>query len=123
MENLQIELGVSGCSLNYDYNTWAHLATNSWIKSLWKKVDYFGLWLQLEYKHLTPPQERDTCLMEELIWLKVLKAMTTKVNRCRKRQEVMWISGIASASGGTIESQYYSDWQDSHKGLLVKHRS
>ena len=45
MKNLQIELGVSGCPLNYDYNTWAHLATNSWIKSLWEKVDYFGLGL------------------------------------------------------------------------------
>ena len=34
MENLQIELGVSGCPLNYDYTIWAHLVTNSWIKSL-----------------------------------------------------------------------------------------
>ena len=110
LENLQLELGVSGCPLHYDYNTWAHLATNSWIKSLWEKVDYFGLGLQLEYENLAPLREHDTCLMEELIRLKVSKAMATKVNRCRKRQEVMWISCIASASGGSIECQYYSDW-------------
>ena len=86
-------------------------------------MDYFGLGLQLEYENLTPPREGDTCLMEEPIRLKVPKAMSTKVNRCRKRQEVMWISGILSASGDTIKSQYYSDWQDSREGLLVKHRS
>ena len=31
MENLQIELGVRGCPLDYNYNMWVHLATNSWI--------------------------------------------------------------------------------------------
>ena len=56
LENLQIELRVSGCPLHYDYKTWAHLATNSYIKSLWGKVDHFGLGLQLEYKPLVPSQ-------------------------------------------------------------------
>ena len=61
--------------------------------------------------------------MEELIRLRIPKAASAKVNRCRKRQEVMWISGIANASGGSIERQYYSDWRDSHEGSLANHRS
>ena len=47
-ENLQIELGVRGCPLDYDFETWGHLATNGWVKALWEKVDYFGLGLHLE---------------------------------------------------------------------------
>ena len=55
LENLQIELGVRGCPLDYDFETWGHLATNSWAKSLWEKVDHFGLGLHLEHKSLQQP--------------------------------------------------------------------
>ena len=34
LENLQLKLGVQGCPLHYDYDTWSILATDSWIKSL-----------------------------------------------------------------------------------------
>ena len=34
LENLQLKLGVQGCPLHYDYNTWSVLATESWIESL-----------------------------------------------------------------------------------------
>ena len=37
LENLQLELGVRGFPLHYDYDIWSVLATNSWIKSLWEK--------------------------------------------------------------------------------------
>ncbi len=32
-ENLQLELGVLGCPLDYDFQKWCSLATDSWIKS------------------------------------------------------------------------------------------
>ena len=34
LENLQLELRVTGCPPHYDYDNWSGLATNSWIKSL-----------------------------------------------------------------------------------------
>ena len=34
LENLQLEIGVRGCPLHYDYDTWSRIATSSWIKLL-----------------------------------------------------------------------------------------
>ena len=84
LENLQIELGVRGCPLDYDFDTWGHLATNCWVKSLWEKVDHFGLGLHLEYKSLQPPRERDYPVMEEIMKSKPSKELAIKINRCRK---------------------------------------
>ena len=55
MEHLQMELGVQECPFNYDYNTWQHLATDSWVKALWEKIDNMGIDLELEYEFLIPP--------------------------------------------------------------------
>ena len=93
------------------------------MKSLWEKVDHFGLGLHLEYKSLVPPRERDFPLMEEIIKGKPSKELSTSINRCRKRQEVIWMSGLASASSRIIEPHYYEDWRDSHEGTLGKHCS
>ena len=36
IEYLQVEIGVTGCPLLYDYNKYSCLATDMWTKSLWK---------------------------------------------------------------------------------------
>ena len=43
LEHLQLEPGVSGCPLSYDYDIWGELATDSWVKSLWEKALTFPL--------------------------------------------------------------------------------
>ena len=58
LENLQLELGVRGCPLHYDYDIWIGLTTNSWIKSLWGKVNKLGIKLKLEYKSTQLPREK-----------------------------------------------------------------
>ncbi len=47
MEHLQMELGVQDCPFNYDYDTWQHLETESWVKALWEKIDNMGINLEL----------------------------------------------------------------------------
>ena len=37
VEYLQVEIGVRGCPLTYDFGIWGELATDSWVKSLWEK--------------------------------------------------------------------------------------
>ena len=54
LENLQLEMGVSGYPLNYDYGLWGELATDSWVKSLWERVCRFKIDLDIKYKKLSP---------------------------------------------------------------------
>ena len=55
LENLQLKLGVRKCPLLYDYDIWSGLATDSWIKSLWEKVDKLSIAVDMIYEGAPPP--------------------------------------------------------------------
>ena len=67
IENLQLELGVAGCPFNYDFKIWGELATDTWVKAIWERVWHFDLSLEIDYKTLEMPRERDECIMERLV--------------------------------------------------------
>ena len=123
LDNLQFELGIRGCPLNYDYDTWSGLATNSWIKSLWEKVDKLGIKLELEYKSILLPREKDVCTMEHFVALGIRGDLLAQINKFRKVQEAFFVSSITAANGRSIKSNCITDWRDSHETDLGKHRS
>ena len=84
LENLQMELGIRGCPLHYNYTTWSGLATNSWIKSLWEKVDNLGIKIKPEYKSIPLPIEKDVCIMEHFAALGIRGDLLAQLNKCRK---------------------------------------
>ena len=43
------------------------VATNSWIKSLWKKIDKLGIKLEVIYRGIPLPREKDLYIMEEFM--------------------------------------------------------
>ena len=43
LENLQLELGVTDNPLLYNFSIWGALATDSWIKSLWEKIQAYEI--------------------------------------------------------------------------------
>ena len=49
LKDLQIELGVSKCPLLYNYKIWGDLATNSWIKALWERIQKYNIKIDLDY--------------------------------------------------------------------------
>ena len=71
LENLQLELGVSGCPFKYDFKVWGGLATESWVKSLWERIHRFNIKIDLDYDALPMPRERDECIMERFVREKV----------------------------------------------------
>ncbi|KAL7536731.1 hypothetical protein ACHAXR_007365 [Thalassiosira sp. AJA248-18] len=99
LEELQLELGVQGCPLTYDYEIWGHLAEYSWIKALWEKVYRLDIDLRLDYKDLEPPRAMDRCLMELCVEARLRGKQLLQVNRARICQEVVFISYIASKTG------------------------
>ncbi|KAL7524534.1 hypothetical protein ACHAXR_000614, partial [Thalassiosira sp. AJA248-18] len=123
LEELQLEIGVQGCPLTYDYEIWGHLAEHSWIKALWEKVYRLDIDLRLDYADLQPPRETDRCLMEVCVEAGLRGKQLLQVNRARICQEVVFISDIASANGRYIEHHLLRDWKLSHEFNLGMHRS
>jgi len=123
LENLQLELGVTGCPLTYDYSIWEHLATDSWIKSVWERIFHFGIDLQLGYTVLAMPRVNDESIMETCVDEGIRGAELISINRARKRQEALFMSDIVTADGTKIDATYLSDWTESAEFELGKHRS
>ena len=59
LENLQLELGVPDNPLLYNFSIWSVLATDSWIKSLWEKIQAYKIDINMDYKkHYTTQNTR-----------------------------------------------------------------
>jgi len=56
LEYLQLEVGTSVEVLQADFNRWGHLATDCWLKSLWKFAHFAQVRLILEKPHCPLPQ-------------------------------------------------------------------
>ena len=123
LENLQLELGVTGCPFTYDYSIWKDLATDSWIKSLWERIQHFHIDLQIDYKVLPMPRTNDECIMERCVDDGVRGAELASINRVRKYQESLFLSDIVTADGRKLEQEYLYDWQQSAEYEFGKHRS
>ena len=123
LENLQLELGVRDCPLRYDYKIWSPLATNTWVKALWEKIDHYRLEIDIDYTSLPFPRENDVCIMERAVAQGVRDKDLIAVNRCRKCQEALFLSDITRADGWRIDLRYLEDWKSSWERELGKHRS
>ena len=120
---MQLELGVAGCPFEYDFKIWGDLATESWVKSLWERIWHFDLSLEVDYKPLDMPRERDECIMERLVKDGVRGKRLVGINRARKAQEALFLSDIATANGRRIENTHVRHWKNSFKGTLGRHHS
>ena len=68
IEHLQVEIGVTGCPLLYDYKKYSCLATNTWTKSLWEKISAYGIEVKLKYPQMKQPRwSQDKCIMEMIV--------------------------------------------------------
>ena len=125
IEHLQVEIGVTGCPLLYDYKKYSYLATNTWTKSLLEKISAYGIEVKLKYPKMKQPRgSQDKCIMEMIV---EGSGMSNKelesFNRPRKRQQAIFLSDIATAKGNKIDRLLLSDWQETHEGRLGKNRS
>ena len=79
--------------------------------------------MEINYKTLEMPREKDECIMERLVREGFRGAELVSINRARKQQEALFMSDIATADGRKIDKTYLRDWKDSFEGQLGKHRS
>ncbi len=105
-EFLIVELGLSTQPFNLNYSRYEGLVTKGWLKSMWGNVQAFHLRIEFGYMDLTPSQEGDARLMEELFCMQFDKDELARLNRVRLHQQVLSLSDILDARGAAIGRKY-----------------
>ena len=120
IEHLQVEIGVTGCPLSYDYMKYSCLAMNTWTKSLWEKISAYGIGVKLKYPTMKQPRgSQDKCIMEMIVESSGMSnSELESFNRSRKRQQAIFLSDIATAKGDKIDRLLLSDWRETQEGRL-----
>ena len=53
---MQVEIGVTGYPLLYNYNKDGCLETNTWTKTLWEKMSAYNIEVRLKYLKMKHPR-------------------------------------------------------------------
>ncbi len=85
------------------YGAWI---STSWLKRVWEKVDYFGFVLSVYNLLLSFLQEGGDWLMLRFIATGYNVNKLLILNRVRKHQEFLFLSGILRAGDGLVDKRY-----------------
>jgi len=103
LELLHLELGIVSNLFDLSYDKWSFLATNCWIKSLWRFVDFSRIQLT-PFVPILPPQQRigDGSIMEMALQAHLPKATVLAINRCRIAHHALYWSDVTNGWGDRI---------------------
>ena len=90
MELMVIECGVSCQILAQPYCTFSKWVSHCWLKSVWEKVDLFGLTVTIKSLPLTLPQKNDEWMMRVLQSEGYTDDELVRLNRVRCHQQVLF---------------------------------
>jgi hypothetical protein len=80
--------------------------TTCWLKQVWEKVDRYGFVLTMHNFLLSFPWEGDDWLIAQFIAAGYKEEDLLTLNRVGKHQQVLYLSDILGASGGSLDKQY-----------------
>jgi hypothetical protein len=106
MEMFTIELGLSNQPFAEKYALGSHWVTHSWIKSLWEKVNLFGIKVELGNIQIAPPWLGDDWLMKRFSQMGCSKKELLRLNRVRLHQQVLFLSDVLDAGGRALDRKY-----------------
>ena len=101
-----LELALSEQLFQVKYEQHAHLATSSWLKFLWEKVDMFSFKIVVNNLKLKPPRKQDRWLMAEFARLNYSKHDLLRLNRARLHQQAVFLSDVLCTKGKNIDQRY-----------------
>jgi len=118
LEYLQLELGTASNPFALPYDTWSFLATDCWVKTLWRFVDEAQITLSPLTPLLpSPPRQGDAALMDLVMSLHLTRPTTMALNRCRIAYQVFFCSDITNGWGDQISSSVLRDVPPTSKSL------
>jgi hypothetical protein len=106
LELLVVDLRLSFQPFYVSYNHYGNWVTTCWLKQVWEKVDHYGLVLTAHNLPLSFPREEDDWLMTRFIAARYEGEDLLTLNRVRKHQQVLFLSNILGASGGSLDKRY-----------------
>jgi hypothetical protein len=106
LDLLVVNLGLSFHSFQVLYEHYGEWVTTSWLKRVWEKVDHYEFVLLVHNLLVTFPWEGDDWLMARFIVVGCSEKELQSLNRERKHQQVLFLSDILGASGGTADKRY-----------------
>jgi hypothetical protein len=111
-EFLLTELGLLSQPLQELFVAYGKWVTNTWLKSIWEKVDKFNITVEIAPLPIRPPWEGDKWFMQAVIEAGVTNAdKLVKINRFRCHQQV-FVSDILDAGGKCLNKKYLKQQQD-----------
>jgi ribonuclease HI len=115
MEQLLLELGTPGKLLQLDYSKLENIATDCWIKTVWKFAWENEIEITDTGPQLEPYRWNDQFLMEEFARKGKKGHELKKLNECRMFLEVTNLSEITSADGKKIKATSWKGIKDKNK--------
>ena len=119
MEQLRLELGVSGNIFELDYHTFKDvILTKSWVEDTWKFVSEYNISLNPEIAMPACRRENDIPLMDIVVKSKYLdKSNLTWFNKCRMYLKVFFLSDIVTSDGQRLREDILSATPNSNSHL------
>jgi hypothetical protein len=103
LEQLRLELGLSGRMDKWQWSVMECLATDCWLKDLLQYATTHDLYVKDTLPTLRQYRERDQFLMESFITSGYRKKQLQTLNECRKALQVTTLAEITSADGLYLE--------------------
>jgi len=109
LELLQLEVGISSPILQADFHRWGALATDCWVKSLWRFV-----WAA-KIQVISPSnntfrfqRQGDACIMDKIATFNLPPSQLAAFNRCRMSHRVFFLSDIMDGWGHSLRDSLLS---------------
>jgi hypothetical protein len=106
LELLVVDPGLSFQPFQVSYEHFGDWVTTSWLKRVWEKVSSFGFTLSVNNLPMRYPREGDDWLMSRFIARGYTEEELVSLNRVRKHQQVLFLSDILGAGGGSVDKHY-----------------
>jgi hypothetical protein len=87
--------------------------TNTWLKSIWEKVNKFNITVEIALLPIRPPWEGDKWFMQAVIEAGVTNAdKLVKINRFQCHQQVLFVFNVLDTGGKCLNKKYLKQRQD-----------
>jgi hypothetical protein len=103
-EQLRLELGLGRSFNNWNFTSFAPLATSSWIKSVWKFCHEYNIQLHDPCPKLPLSHSNDRYLMQLFATYGYQKKEVQQLNKCGMYLNAITVSNIPSANGRNLTS-------------------
>ncbi|CAJ1951475.1 unnamed protein product, partial [Cylindrotheca closterium] len=115
-EEHQLETGTSFGLFQQDYSNTAILASDTWLKRVWKELEDLDICVALDTPVLPLRCESDALLIEVFMELEVDQDALKWLNWCRMFLQVCTVSDIVTADGRSIrESIWHGERDYTHR--------